>query len=138
MENDRIAAINLVFDIREARPHLDEDGDTVGLVDQLDTASRLRRFPIVRLNSRRVIDQTPDLLITGELVMFRSTVPITLPGRLIPAGPASSLVALSAAARVSLKDLGFNSPLKVGAEWLATDPIEIVLDTLWSRSTPLG
>ena len=137
VEDDRITAMNLLFDVRDARSHLDEDGDTVGLVDRLDTASRLRRMPIVRLHTQ-VIDRTPDLLATGELVIFGSTVPIALPGRLTPAGQRSSAIGLAAAGSISLEDLGFNSPIRTGADWLATDSIEIVLDTLWSRNARTG
>ncbi len=137
VEDDRITAMNLVFDVRDARPLLDEDGDTVGLVDQLDAASRLRRMPIVRLHTH-VTERTPDLLIAGELVVFGSTVPITLPGRLTPAEQDPDVVAVSAAASISLEDLGFDSPVRAGADWLATDRIEVVLDTLWSRIARMG
>ena len=133
VEDNRITAMNLLFDVRDARSHLDQDGDTVGLVDRLDSASRLRRMPIIRLHTQ-VTDRTPDLLAAGELVIFGSTVPIALPGRLTPATQGSRVVVLSAAACISLEELGLHSPVQAGADWLATDPIEIVLDTLWSRN----
>lgn len=138
IEDDRITAMSLLFDLRDAHPHLDEDGDTVGLVDQLGLAYGLRRSPIVRFHSTHVTTSARDSLIDGELVLFRSTLPITMPGRLSPAEPGSSVIAFSAAARISLEDLGFNSPLRAGAHWLATDPIEIVLDTIWSRHARTG
>lgn len=134
MEDDRITALNLVFDIRDARSHLDEDGDTLSLVDRFDVACRLPRSPIVRFHSTSVTPAAQDLLLSGELALSGSTVPVMLRGRLIPSGRGSHLVALSAAARVSLEDFGLPSPLRAGAEWLAMDRIEIVLDTRWSYS----
>lgn len=86
MEDERITALNLVFDVRDSRTESDEDGDTVGLMDRLDTARGLRRSPIVRFHSTRLTERAPDLLITGELALFRWTVPITLTARPIPTG----------------------------------------------------